>query len=35
MLPTLKTGIAYLERDRWFKHKDGTKYLEMESLTGI
>jgi len=34
-LPTMKGRIAYLERDRYFKHKDGAKYLEMESLVGI
>jgi len=34
-LPTMKGRIAYLERDRYFQHKDGAKYLEMESLVGI
>jgi hypothetical protein len=34
-LPTLRTGIAYIERDRWFRHVEGTKYLDMESLVGI
>lgn len=30
--PPLNT---YLERDRGWQHKDGAKYLDMESLTGI
>lgn len=34
-LPTLKVGPAYLERDRYFEHKDGAKYLELDSLSGI
>jgi hypothetical protein len=34
-LSTLKVGIAYIERDRHWKHVEGTKYLEMESLMGI
>lgn len=34
-LPTLKVGIAYIERDYYFKHVPGTKYLEKESLVGI
>jgi hypothetical protein len=34
-LPTLKCGIGFIERDYYFTHKDGAKYLEMESLTGI
>ncbi len=34
-LPTLKCGIGFLERDRYFTHKPGTKYLDMESLAGI
>lgn len=34
-LPTMKVGIAYLERDMHWTHKDGAKYLEMESLVGI
>jgi len=34
-LPTLKTGFAYLERDLHWTHKDGAKYLDMESLCGI
>lgn len=34
-LPTMKVGIAYLERDRHWSHKEGAKYLEMESLMGI
>jgi len=34
-LPTMKGQIAYLERDRHFKHKPDAKYLEMESLVGI
>lgn len=34
-LPTLKCGIGFMERDRYFTHKPGTKYLKMESLTGI
>lgn len=34
-LPTLKTGIAYIERDRHWAHKDGAKYLELDSLMGV
>ncbi len=34
-LPTLKTGIAYIERDRWFKPQPLVKYLELDSLSGI
>lgn len=34
-LPTLKVGIAYIERDRHFSHVDGTKYLDLKTLTGI
>ena len=34
-LPTIKGRIAFLERDRHFKHKDGTKYLDLTSLSGI
>lgn len=34
-LPTLKVGPAYLERDRYFEHKEGAKYLELDSLSGI
>lgn len=34
-LPTLKTGIAYLERDRHWKHTEGTKYLLLDSLIGV
>ena len=34
-LPTLKVGFAYLERDRGWKHQDGVKYLEMDSLMGV
>lgn len=34
-LPTMKCGIGFLERDRYFKHVPGTKYLELETLAGI
>lgn len=34
-LPTLRTGIAYLERDRSWKHKEGTQYLSLDTLIGI
>ena len=34
-LNTIKQGPFYLEKDRWFNHKDGAKYLEMSSLCGI
>lgn len=34
-LPTLKCGIGFIERDYYFTHKTGAKYLEMESLVGI
>lgn len=34
-LPTMKIGPFWLERDRHWKHKDGAKYLEMDSLSGI
>ncbi len=34
-LPTFKTGIAYIERDRWFKHVEGTKYFNLPTLIGI
>lgn len=26
---------TYLERDRWFTHKEGTNYLKLTSLVGI
>lgn len=34
-LSTLRCGIGYLERDRYWTHKEGTNYLELETLTGI
>jgi len=34
-LATLKIGPFWLERDRWFKHTEGTNYLNMDSLAGI
>jgi hypothetical protein len=34
-LPTLKCGIGFIERDYYFTHKPGTKYLGLESLSGI
>lgn len=34
-LPGLRTGIAYLERDRFWEHKDGAKYLELDNLMGV
>lgn len=34
-LPTMKGRIAYLERDRHFKHNPGAKYLELDTLCGI
>jgi len=34
-LPTFKAGPFYIERDRHFQHKEGTKYLDLKSLTGI
>jgi hypothetical protein len=33
-LPTLRTGIAYLERDRNWKHTEGTQYLSLDTLIG-
>jgi len=34
-LPTFKVGPFWLERDTWFKHTEGTNYLNMDSLAGI
>lgn len=31
-LPTLRAGIGFLERDRYWEHKDGVNYLDMHSL---
>ena len=33
-LPTLKTGIAYIERDRFFKDDLTVNWLDKESLAG-
>lgn len=33
-LPTLKTGIAYLERDRYFEDDPSIKWLDKTSLVG-
>lgn len=34
-LPTMKISVFYLERDKYFVHKDGTDYLNMKSLVGV
>ena len=34
-LPTLRCGIGFIERDRNWQHKDGAKYLEMDTLIGV
>ena len=34
-LPEVKFGPFWLEKDKWFVHKDGTNYLDLETLTGI
>jgi Protein of unknown function (DUF2958) len=34
-LPTLKVGMFWMERDKHFSHKEGTNYLELDSLSGI
>jgi hypothetical protein len=34
-LPTMKTGIAYLERDRHWKDTKSMNYLDLASLCGI
>jgi hypothetical protein len=34
-LPTIRNGPFWLERDFHFKHKEGTNYGSLETLTGI
>ena len=33
-LPTLKTGIAYIERDRFFEDDPAVNWFDKESLSG-